>query len=75
MKARLTTIKDAEGVCYVQKMTWLDVYPNEKYGVRHEDILERFADEEKFIAKTKKKIESYGQDMCGWIVELEGKIV
>lgn len=75
MKARLTKVSDAKGVFYVQKMTWLDVYPNKKYGVKHEDITKRFTDEEKFIAKTRKKIESYGKDMCGWVVELEGKIV
>jgi ribosomal protein S18 acetylase RimI-like enzyme len=75
MKARLTTVNDAEGVFNVQKMTWIDAYPNKKYGVKRKDIVKRFADEEKFIAKTRKKIEGYGKDMCGWVVELEGKIV
>lgn len=75
MKARLTTINDAEGVFTVQKITWLDVYPNEKYGVKRQDIAKRFTDEEKFIAKTRKKIEGYGKDMCGWVVELDGKII
>jgi len=75
MKARLTTVNDAEGVFNVQKMTWIDSYPNEKYGVKREDIVERFADEKKFIAKTRKKVEGYGKDICGWVVELDGKIV
>jgi len=75
MKARLTKVSDAKGVFNVQKMTWLDVYPSEEYGVKRQDIAKRFADEKKFIAKTKKKIEGYGKDICGWVVELDGKIV
>ncbi len=47
MKARLTTVNDAEGVFNVQKMTWIDAYPNKKYGVKRKDIVERFADEKK----------------------------
>lgn len=75
MKARLTTINDAEEVFNVQKMTWIDAYPNEKYDVERKDIVERFSDEKKFIAKTRKQIEGYGKDVCGWVVELSGKIV
>lgn len=75
MKARLTKVNDAEGVFNVQKMTWLDVYPNEKYGVKRQDIAKRFIDEEKFIAKIRKKIECNGKNTCGWVVELDSKIV
>ncbi len=75
MKARLTKPKDAEGVVNVQKLTWLDVYPNEKYGIKYEDIAQKFEYEEKLIEKTKNKIKAYGKDSCGWVVELDGKIV
>ncbi len=75
MKARLATINDAEGIFNVQKITWLDIYPNEKYGVQYEDIAERFADDKKFIAKIKKGVESYGKNSQGWVVEMDGKIV
>ncbi|MFP4514547.1 MAG: GNAT family N-acetyltransferase [Parcubacteria group bacterium] len=75
MKVRLITINDAKGVFDVQKTTWLDVYPNEKHGIKYNDILEKFADEEKIINKLKKKIELYGKDACGWVLELDNKIV
>lgn len=75
MKVRLTTINDAKAVFNVQKITWLDVYPNEKYGVKYNDILEKFSDEEKIINKLKKKIELYGEDTCGWVLDLDAKIV
>lgn len=75
MKARLTTINDAEGVFYVQKMTWLDVYPNKKFSVKREDIVERFADEQKLITRAKKNIVNYGNGSCGWVVELDGQVV
>lgn len=75
MRVRLTTTSDAEAVFNVQKITWLDVYPNEKYGVKYSDILEKFADKEKITNKLKKKIESYGKNSCGWLVDLDNKIV
>ncbi len=42
MHVRLTTINDAEGVFFVQKMTWLAVYPNKEYRVEYEDIAKNF---------------------------------
>ena len=75
MKARLTTINDAKGIFNVQKMTWLDVYPNEECGISYDDIAERFSDEKKLIAKIIKNIEKYGRKDCGWVVEIDDKIV
>jgi len=75
MKVRLTMVNDAEGIFNLQKITWINTYPNEKYGVKRKDIVERFADEESIIAKIKKQIEGYGKYTCGWVVELDGEII
>ncbi len=75
MKARGITINDAEGVFNVQKRTWLSAYPSEKHGVTREDIEEKFSNKEERIAKGRNKIEEYGEDRSGWVVELDGEIV
>ena len=56
MKVRLRNTDDAEGIFNVQKLTWIDTYPNVKYGVTRESIIEKFSDTEKKIVKTREKI-------------------
>lgn len=75
MKVRLITINDAEEIFNIQKKTWLNLYPNEKYSIKYEDILKKFADKTNIITKIKKKINNYEKNIFGWVVELDDKII
>ncbi|MDD2786225.1 MAG: GNAT family N-acetyltransferase [Patescibacteria group bacterium] len=75
MQIRPATIEDAEGIYNVNRITWLDTYPNEEYDIRREDIVKKFSDTESLIDKTRQRIEEYGADSQGWVAESDGKII
>jgi ribosomal protein S18 acetylase RimI-like enzyme len=74
-KIRKTNIDDAPSIFDIQKINWLQVYPNEKHGVKYQDIAERFKNKEEFLIRIKKGIESYGNDRQGRVAELAGRVV
>ncbi|MDH5533546.1 MAG: GNAT family N-acetyltransferase [Candidatus Pacebacteria bacterium] len=75
MKIRTTTLADAQAIFNIQKKTWLNTYPNEKYGVYAKDIAEKFADEERVISKIGRWLSSDNQDHQGWVAKDGDKVI
>ncbi len=67
MKIRPKREEDMEDLFHIKKETWLDTYPNEKYGVKYEDI------ERKFVKRPPKKKSTTKSKT--WVVEIDKKIV
>jgi ribosomal protein S18 acetylase RimI-like enzyme len=76
-KIRAANLEDAESIFNIQKITWLDTYPNSKFDIHYSDIEKRFNAKDVWLKKIKKRLESKqkgsqdwiaydGQSMCGW---------
>ena len=71
---------DAEAVFNVQRLTWLDTYPNDEAGITKEDIRKRIEGEHgelipKKIERWKSGIEATGEKRAIFVVRDSGKIV
>ena len=71
---------DAEAVFNVQRLTWLDTYPNDEAGITKEDIRKRIEGEHgelipKKIERWKSGIEVTGEKRAIFVVRDSGKIV
>jgi ribosomal protein S18 acetylase RimI-like enzyme len=72
--------EDAEAVFNVQRLTWLDTYPNDEAGITVEDIRKRIEGEHgelipKKIERWKNGIEATGEKRATFVVRDSGKIV
>ena len=72
--------EDAEAVFNVQRLTWLDTYPNDEAGITEEDIRNRIEGKHgelisKKIERWKNGIEATGEKRATFIVHDNGKIV
>lgn len=69
---------DVYGIRKVQKITWLDTYPNNKEGITLEDIESRFKDDDTLEGKKKieERKERYkDESKQTWVAEKSGKII
>ncbi len=67
MKIRAKRDEDMEDLFHITRETWLDTYPNEKYGIKYEEI------EKKFKKRVSKK-QNTGKTKT-WVIEINNKIV
>lgn len=72
MELREADPKDAESIFYIQKNTWVNVYPNNQHNITREDILHKFADKEKRVAKIKERMK---RSEGVWVATQEEKVV
>lgn len=64
---------DAEEIRAVQKITWLDTYPNDKFGITREDIQQQI---ETFSVDTlKNRLSNPNPSEQVWVAKVEGKII
>ena len=73
------TAADAEAVLNVQRLTWLDTYPNEEAGITREDIRVRVEGEHgelipQKIERWKKGIESTDGSRKVFVARVDGKV-
>ncbi len=78
IKIRKSVPNDVYEVREVQRLTWLNVYPNEKAGISLEDIGSRFKDDDtpegkQKIEERKKRYEDKTKQT--WVAEENGKII
>lgn len=75
MEIREAVSRDAEGIYIVQRDAWLDVYPNDSFGILRKDIAKKFADKNTAIEKIADRMEGYGTLEREWVAESDGRIV
>ncbi len=68
-------LDDIEEIFSVRVKIWLKVYPSESYGVRRENLIEKFSHREKYLKKLREKINSHGKTRQGWVVLIQDRIV
>lgn len=66
--------EDAEAWCEVRKLSWLDTYPNEEYGITREDILSKEFDTPEKIAKWRESMAN-PNDYVYFSAKVDGKVV
>lgn len=66
---------DVQAISEVQKKTWLSTFPNEEYGITHEDILSEDFFGKNRIEKRKEIIGDSTSNTKFWVVKSEGKVV
>ena len=75
---RKSTPNDVYEIREVQRITWLDTYPNKEEGITVEDIINRFRADK--TSQGKKKIEEYrkryqDKNTAMWVIEIKNKII
>jgi|PlaIllAssembly_1097288.scaffolds.fasta_scaffold248471_2 ribosomal protein S18 acetylase RimI-like enzyme len=66
--------EDALGITTVQKVTWIDTYPNEQYGITTQDILSKNFDDPKRMERWRKVIEENGDEKV-WVAKEENGLI
>lgn len=78
IKIRKSIPSDVYGIREVQRITWIDTYPNEKAGITLEEIKDKFEGDstpkgKQKIKERKKKYEDKTKQT--WVAEKDGKII
>jgi ribosomal protein S18 acetylase RimI-like enzyme len=60
--------EDALDIIAVQKVTWIDTYPNEQYGITAQDILSKNFDDPKRSERWRRIIEANGDEKV-WVAK------
>ena len=69
-------VDDISGIFSVQKETWLDTYPNEQFGIRRNDVLEKDFDSQERFDKWRSSFENPDDFFKTWVVkDIEGKVI
>ena len=75
MNVRDAVGDDYEGIKNVQRTTWLDTYPNKKYGITKKEIEERFNQPPRRPIEEAKKALEGNDNGRYWVAEENGKII
>ncbi len=78
IKIRKSVPSDVYGIREVQKVTWLNTYPNDKAGITLEDIKNKFKDDDtpEGRKKIEEKKEKYkDKNKRTWVAEDNGEII
>jgi ribosomal protein S18 acetylase RimI-like enzyme len=66
--------EDALGIIAVQKVTWIDTYPNEQYGITIQDVLSKNFDDPKRAERWQRIIEENGNEKV-WVAKQGIKLI
>jgi ribosomal protein S18 acetylase RimI-like enzyme len=75
LKIRNAKVSDAEAIFNIQKLTWLDTYPNKKFKVYLSDIEERFKSRKERLIKITKGLDSKKSVCKDWVALHNNDIV
>jgi ribosomal protein S18 acetylase RimI-like enzyme len=78
IKIRESVPDDVYGIREMEKITWINTYPNEEARITLEDAKSRFKDDDTPVGKQKmeeRKKRYENKTMQTWVAENEGKII
>ena len=75
MQIRKILPTDASGVYEVVKNTWLQTYPNTEFGITQDDILQKFADKNKYVNNFQEKLSQDIQNKNWWVCIINSQVV
>lgn len=71
--------EDVEGIYQVRKITWLDTYPNEDFGIAKKEIEEKFIEIEKnfnqYLKERKKRLRKKQSKSATWVANIDNQVV